>query len=87
MGKKKNAVCSCEETMSEITKQLAHRLRKLLDDDGFVFGTLNCVHNEEHQKTLLSYMDQGEDVTVSSVAVLAFKLSCQDAKTVRADAS
>lgn len=73
-----------EEKLPEITVKLISRLRDLLDDDEFVEGSLNCVQDEESQAVLLDYIEQGQNVTVSSVAILAYKLACDSARRMRA---
>lgn len=69
-----------EENLPEITMKLISRLRELLDEDEFVNGSLNCVQDEESQAVLLDFIEQGQDVSTSSVAILAFKLACQGAR-------
>ena len=86
MSHKKKADILPEDT-PEITKELTGKLRKLLDDDQFVSGTLNCACDIERQAGLLDYIKQGNNVTYSSVAVLAFKLSCYGAGTKEREAS
>jgi len=86
MSRKKKADILPEDT-PEITRELTRRLRKLLDDDQFVSGTLDCACDIERQAVLLDYINRSKDVTYSSVAVLAFKLSCYGAGTKEREAS
>ena len=86
MSHKKKADILPEDT-PEITRELTCILRKLLDDDQFVSGTLNCACNIERQAVLLDYIKRGSNVTYSSVAVLAFKLSCYGVGTKERAAS
>lgn len=72
-----------EENLPEITMKLTSKLRELLDEDEFVNGSLNCVQDEESQAMLLDFIERGQDVTVSSVAILAFKLACQGARKMK----
>ena len=75
------------EDAPEITKELTRKLRNLLDDDQFVSGTLDCACDIERQAVLLDYINRGSNVTYSSVAVLAFKLSCYGAGKKEREAS
>ena len=75
------------EDAPEITKELTCKLRNLLDDDQFVSGTLDCAGDIERQAVLLDYITRSKDVTYSSVAVLAFKLSCYVAGKKEREAS
>ena len=77
MSRKKKADILPEDA-PEITKELTRKLRNLLDDDQFVSGTLDCACDIERQAVLLDYINRGSNVTYSSVAVLAFNLSCYD---------
>ena len=86
MSRKKKADFLPEDT-PEITKELTRKLRNLLDDDQFVSGTLDCACDIERQAVLLDYINRGSNVTYSSVAVLAFKLSCYGAGKKEREAS
>ena len=86
MSRKKKADILPEDA-PEITKALTRKLRNLLDDDQFVSGTLDCACDIERQAVLLAYINRGSNVTYSSVAVLAFKLSCYGAGKKEREAS
>lgn len=65
------------ETASKVTKQLELKLRELFDDDEFVEGILIYAYDERDRKTILDYINSGDDVSVETVTVLALNLCDQ----------
>lgn len=59
---------------SYITEKLVSELRKLFDDDEFIAGILVYADAEADQKSILEFIQKGEDVTVETVTVLALEL-------------
>lgn len=52
---------------SELTKKLIDELKKISEDEDFIVGTLADVYNDEDKKTLLEYIEKGEDVNYEQV--------------------
>lgn len=65
------------ETASKVTKQLELKLRELFDDDEFVEGILIYAYDERDRKTILDFINSGDDVSVETVTVLALNLCDQ----------
>lgn len=57
-----------------ITNKLIRKLRALFDDDEFVSGILIYASHVEDRKTILEFIEHGEDVSVETVTVLALDL-------------
>ena len=72
MGRKKEK--NRIEDLPSVTIELMNSLRELLDDSQFIIGSLRCVPDPEDQATLLRFIQDGEDVNVSTVAIRAFEL-------------
>ncbi len=78
MGRKKTKIQI--EDLPAVTIELMSSLRTVLDDSQFVMGSLRCVADPEDQAALLQFIQNGENVNVSSVALRAYELGCQRAK-------
>lgn len=52
---------------SELSKKLIDELKKISEDEEFIVGTLAEVYNDEDKKTLLEYIEKGEDVDYEQV--------------------
>ncbi len=63
------------EDAPELAKELARKLREVLDDDVFILGTLSCVRSPRSQRMLLDYIGRKEPLTVPAVATAAYLLS------------
>lgn len=54
--------------------ELIKRLKKIFNDKEFVMGMLVFVYDDKDRQSLIDYIDNGEDVTVESVSVIALNL-------------
>lgn len=57
----------------EVKKMLFDRLREYYDDKDFVSGVISNTKNDDDRKTILDYMDNGEDVTVENIILLSLQ--------------
>lgn len=62
---------------SELTKKLIDELKKISEDEDFIVGTLADVYNDEDKKTLLEYIEKGEDVNYEQVILNSLWLGQQ----------
>lgn len=60
--------------LSETSLKLIKRLEELWDDKEFVIGTMSDAHTEEDRVALLDFIEQGENVNIETVSVLAIRL-------------
>lgn len=63
------------DTNSTITKNLIIKLRELFDDNDFINGILVYADNIEDRKAILDFINEGKDVDVETVTVLALELN------------
>lgn len=52
---------------SELAKKLIDELKKISEDEEFIVGVFANVYNDEDKKTLLEYIEKGEDVNYEQV--------------------
>lgn len=52
---------------SELSKKLIDEIKKISEDEEFVAGVFANVYNDEDKKTLLEYIERGEDVDYEQV--------------------
>lgn len=57
------------------TLTLIEKLKTISEDRDFILGVLTYADNEEDRKTIADFIDNGEDVSYSTVSFLAFVLS------------
>lgn len=62
---------------SELAKKLIDELKKISEDEEFIVGTLADVYNDEDKKTLLEYIEKGEDVNYEQVILNSLWLGQQ----------
>lgn len=62
---------------SELAKKLIDELKKISEDEEFIVGTLADVYNDEDKKTLLEYIEKGEDVDYVQVILNSLWLGQQ----------
>lgn len=61
--------------MDDLAVALGKRLKKIYDNDNFIIEVLTYVDNPEDQKTIIDFIDAGEDVDDETVSVLAMNLA------------
>lgn len=52
---------------SALSKKLIDEIKKISEDEEFVVGVFANVYNDEDKKTLLEYIEKGEDVNYEQV--------------------
>ena len=57
------------------SEKLFSALRSLYNNRDFVVGAMSYARSDEDRKKLLDYIENGEDVTVESILLLALHLS------------
>ena len=60
--------------MNAIEKKLLSLLEKLYDNNDFIIGIFSNVDNEEDRKTIIDYIEKGDDVTVENIILLSLYL-------------
>ena len=55
-------------------KKLLSLLEKLYDNNDFIIGIFSNVDNEEDRKTIIDYIEKGDDVTVENIILLSLYL-------------
>lgn len=61
--------------MDDLAVALGKRLKKIYDNDNFIIEVLTYADNPEDQKTIIDFIDAGEDVDDETVSVLAMNLA------------
>lgn len=57
-----------------VKRRLIERLRDIVVDEESIFGILNYVETTEEQQVLLDFIDEGVDVDVETITVLAIEI-------------
>lgn len=61
--------------MDDLAVVLGKKLKKIYDNDNFIIEVLSNADNPEDQKTIIDFIDAGEDVDDETVSVLAMDLA------------
>lgn len=61
--------------MDDLAVALGKRLKKIYDNNNFIIEVLTYADNPEDQKTIIDFIDAGEDVDDETVSVLAMNLA------------
>lgn len=61
--------------MDDLAVALGKRLKRIYDNDNFIIEVLSNADNPEDQKTIIDFIDAGEDVDDETVSVLAMDLA------------
>ena len=61
-------------TANETAILLFNKLKAFHDDKDFVLGVLCNAPNDEDMKTIINYMDNGDDVTIENLILLSLEL-------------
>lgn len=59
----------------DIKRELFNKLNNFHHDKDFVVGVMSNATHEEDRKTIIDYMDTGEDVTIENIILLSLHLS------------
>lgn len=55
-------------------KTLIEKLRSIFDDKDFVVGVISNASHEDDRKSIIEYIENGEDVTVENIILLSVYL-------------
>ena len=58
-----------------IKRELFDKLNSFHHDKDFVVGVMSNAKHEEDRKTIIDYMENGEDVTVENIILLSLHLN------------
>lgn len=61
--------------MDDLAVALGKRLKKIYDNNNFIIEVLTYADNPEDQKTIIDFIDAGEDVDDETVSVLVMNLA------------
>lgn len=61
-------------TASETAILLFNKLKAFHNDRDFVLGVMCNAPNDEDMKTIINYMDSGEDITIENLILLSLEL-------------
>ena len=62
------------EEVSPTAKALFEKLRAFYNNRDFVLGVMCNAPHEDDMKTILEYIEKGEDVTIESLILLSLEL-------------
>lgn len=62
------------EDVSPTAKALFEKLRAFCNNRDFVLGVMCNAPHEDDMKTILEYIEKGEDVTIESLILLSLEL-------------
>ena len=60
----------------ELEKELEEKLEPYANNSDFVFGVMTLVEDPDDAKTLLEFIDAGDNVTSNSIIELSYHLRC-----------
>lgn len=63
-----------DEIEKKIRKELFDKLKNIYDNKDFVIGVLTIAQHPEDMKTIIDFIDAGEDVTPSNIIALSVLL-------------
>lgn len=61
--------------MSDLAVELGKKLKSVYDNDNFITAVLSYADNEADQKSVIEFIDNGEDVTDENVLIFAMELA------------
>lgn len=61
--------------MSDLAVELGKKLKSVYDNDNFITAVLSYADNEVDQKSIIEFIDKGEDVTDETVLIFAMELA------------
>lgn len=61
--------------MSDLAVELGKKLKSVYDNDNFITAVLSYADNETDQKSVIEFIDKGEDVTDETVLIFAMELA------------
>lgn len=61
--------------MSDLAVELGKKLKAVYDNDNFITAVLSYADNEADQKSVIEFIDKGEDVTDEIVLIFAMGLA------------
>jgi hypothetical protein len=59
----------------DIKRELFNKLNDFYHDKDFVVGVMSNAKHDEDRKTILQFIENGEDVTIESIILLSLHLS------------
>lgn len=63
---------------TRVKKELISKLQTISDDREFLLSVINTVRTVEDRKTVINYIDTGENVTYENVILLSLTLHEQE---------
>lgn len=60
--------------LSEVSQTLKEKLQDFYNDRDFVVGVMSNAKHEEDRKTIIDFMDYGDEVTVENIILLSLEL-------------
>lgn len=61
--------------MSDLAVELGKKLKSVYDNDNFITAVLSYADNEVDQRSVIEFIDNGEDVTDENVLIFAMELA------------
>ena len=61
--------------MSDLAVELGKKLKSVYDNDNFITAVLSYADNEVDQRSVIEFIDNGEDVTDENVLIFAMDLA------------
>ena len=61
--------------MSDLAVDLGKKLKSVYDNDNFITAVLSYADNEADQRSVIEFIDNGEDVTDENVLIFAMELA------------
>ena len=61
--------------MSDLAVELGKKLKSVYDNDNFMTAVLSYADNEVDQRSVIEFIDNGEDVTDENVLIFAMELA------------
>lgn len=61
--------------MSDLAVELGKKLKSVYDNDNFITAVLSYAYNEVDQRSVIEFIDNGEDVTDENVLIFAMELA------------
>lgn len=61
--------------MSDLAVELGKKLKSVYDNDNFITAVLSYADNEVDRRSVIEFIDNGEDVTDENVLIFAMELA------------
>ncbi len=61
--------------MRDLAVELGKKLKSVYDNDNFITAVLSYADNEADQRSVIEFIDNGEDVTDENVLIFAMELA------------